>query len=85
MRVSLTPRARPPRGRKRTTVRLRTLTLTLGAGDTRLLRPRVSVRQARSLTRALRGRRGLVATVQVQAAASVGAPTAVSRQYQATR
>ena len=84
LRVSVTTRARPRRGHRRTTVQLRPLTVTLAAGDTRLLRPRVSVRQARSLTRALRGRRGLIATVQVQADAAAGAPTAVSREYRAT-
>jgi hypothetical protein len=59
--------------------------LSLPAGETRLLRLRVSSAQARVLTRALRGRRGLLATVQVQAEASAGAPTTVSRQYRATR
>jgi sugar lactone lactonase YvrE len=85
VRVSLTPRARPPRGRRRVTVQLRGLTATLGAGDTRLLRPQVTRQQARSLDRALRGRRGLVATVQVQAEASAGSPSSVSRQYRVTR
>jgi tripartite motif-containing protein 71 len=84
LRVTITPRARPPRRRKRTTVQLRALTVTLAAGDTRLLRPRVSVRQARSLRRALRGRRGLLATVQVQAEAPAGAPTGLTREYRAT-
>jgi DNA-binding beta-propeller fold protein YncE len=85
VRVTLTPSARAPRGRKRTTVSLRTIRVTLRAGDTRLVRPRVSRSQARTLSRALRGRRGLGATVTVQADASVGAPTTVSREYRATR
>jgi tripartite motif-containing protein 71 len=84
VRVSLVPRARPPRGRKRVTVNLRSLELTLHAGQDRLLRPRVSRAQARQLTRALRGRKGLTATVSVSAAAAAGAPTTVSRDYQAT-
>ncbi|MEA2179692.1 MAG: tripartite motif-containing protein 71, partial [Solirubrobacteraceae bacterium] len=85
VRVSLTPTARPPKGRKRVTVNLRELSVTLPAGDSRLLRPQVSGAQARSLSRALRGRRGLSATVSVQADASVGSPTTVSREYKATR
>jgi sugar lactone lactonase YvrE len=85
VRVSLTPTARAPKGRKRVTVNLRTISVTLQAGATRLLRPAVSRAQARSLSRALRGRRGLSATVSVQADASVGSPTTVSREYRATR
>jgi hypothetical protein len=49
-----------------------------------LLRPRVSMAQARTLRRALRGHRGLSATVSVTATASVGSPTTVSREYRAT-
>jgi hypothetical protein len=85
VRVSLTPRAKPPRGRKRVTVSLRTIELTLQAGQDRLLRPRVSRRQARQLSRALRGRKGLTATVSVSAEAAAGAPTTVSQDYKATR
>ena len=67
------------------TVNLRTIELTLQAGQDRLLRPRVSSRQARQLSRALRGRKGLTATVSVSAEASAGAPTTVSQDYRATR
>jgi hypothetical protein len=84
VRVSLTPRARPPKGHKRVTVNLRTIELTLQAGQDRLLRPAVSRAQARQLTRALRGRKGLTATVSVSAEAAAGAPTTVSRDVQAT-
>jgi sugar lactone lactonase YvrE len=85
VRVTLTPTARAPRVRKRTTVRLRTIEVDLPGGESRLLRPRVSNAQARTLLRALRGRRGLAATVSVEAEASTGSPTTVSRQYRATR
>jgi sugar lactone lactonase YvrE len=81
VRVSLTPRARPPKGRKRLTVNLRTVKLKLQGGDSRLVRVKVSRAQARSLSRALRGRRGLTASVSVEADASVGSPTTVSREY----
>ena len=57
------------------TVNLRSIELTLQAGQDRLLRPKVSRAQARQLTRALRGRKGLTATVSVSAAAAAGAPT----------
>ena len=70
VRVALTPTARPPRGRKRTTVRLRTIEVTLPAGESRLLRPRVSRRagthavagpagSARALRDRLRAGRGV--------------------------
>jgi tripartite motif-containing protein 71 len=85
VRVSLTPRARPRKGHKRTTVNLRSVKLKLQAGDNRLLRVRVSRAQARSLSRALRGRRGLTASVSVEAEAAAGSPTTVSRDYKATR
>jgi sugar lactone lactonase YvrE len=85
VRASLTPQARPPRGRKRVTVNLRAVNVTLQGGDSRLLRLRVSRAQARTVSRALRGRRGLSATVTVEAEASAGAPTTVSREYRATR
>jgi len=85
VRVGLTTRSRPPRGHKRVTVTLRPAKATLQAGQSRILRPRVSSRQARQLSRALHGRKGLTATVSVSAAASAGAPTTVSRDYEATR
>jgi tripartite motif-containing protein 71 len=85
VRVAITPRARPPRGRKRTTVKLRTVSINLEGGDSRLLRLRVSARQARSLTRALRGRRGLTASVTIEAEAAAGSPTTVSQEYRGTR
>jgi tripartite motif-containing protein 71 len=84
LRVSLTPRSRPAKGHRRVTVNLRSIELTLQAGQDRLLRPKVSRAQARQLTRALRGRKGLTATVSVSAAAAAGAPTTVSRDYEAT-
>jgi sugar lactone lactonase YvrE len=85
VRVSLTPRARPPKRHKRTTVNLRSVKLELQAGESRLVRIRVSRAQARSVSRALRGRRGLTASVSVEAEASAGSPTTVSREYKATR
>jgi tripartite motif-containing protein 71 len=83
--VTVTPRAAPPRKRKRVSVTLRPVKVTLAAGDSRILRAAVSRTQARSLSRALRGRRGLLANVRVEATASVGAPTTVSQQVRATR
>jgi tripartite motif-containing protein 71 len=85
VRVTLTPSARPPKGRKRVTVALRTVTRTLDAGQSVLLRLSATRTQSRAITRALRGRRGLTATVSVQAEASAGSPTTLSQQYRATR
>jgi len=85
VRGSLAPQARPPRGRRRTSVNLPTIRATVRGGETRLLRLRVSRAQARRLGRALRGRRALSATVTVQAEATVGEPTTVSRDLRGRR
>jgi DNA-binding beta-propeller fold protein YncE len=81
--VRIAPRARPAKGRKLVTIKL-TTTASIAAGDTAVVRLRLSDRQARSLTRALRGRRGLQADVQVVATASVGQPTTVTQRLSAT-
>jgi DNA-binding beta-propeller fold protein YncE len=73
------------RSRKRgARVTLRLGSRSLAAGRTTLLRPALSARDARRLRRALRGRRGLVATVRVTARASASASTVVTRRYTVT-
>lgn len=86
--VKLTPRGKPAgRGKKRrrpVSVTTRRLTVALPAGETRVVRPRLSSRQVRGLRRALRGRRGLAASVQATATATVGAPTTVTQSLNVT-
>ncbi len=83
--ATLTPRAVPPRKHKRVTITLRTVKASLAAGQTKVLRPTLTLTEARRLTKALRGRHGLDVNVQVSAAASTGEPTAVTKRLNATR
>jgi hypothetical protein len=72
--ATLTPRAAPRRGR-RATVTLRRVRRTLPAGESAVVRLTVSKTGVRRLRRALRGRRGLVANVELTATAAAGQPT----------
>lgn len=81
--VTLTPRATPPRGQRRVVVRLRGPRVTVQAGETRIVRVRVSAAQATRLRRALRGLTGMNAEISVTAAAAVGEPTTVARRVPA--
>jgi DNA-binding beta-propeller fold protein YncE len=78
--AALTPRARPPKGRRPVTVALGALKRTIPAGESAIVRLRLSSAGARRLRRALRGRRGLVARVQLTATAAAGPPTVVDRR-----
>jgi hypothetical protein len=78
--AALTPRARPPKGRRAVTVALGAVKRTIPAGESAIVRLRLSSAGARRLRRALRGRRGLVARVQLTATAAAGPPTVVDRR-----
>ena len=67
------------------TVALATVKLTLGAGDTKIVRPTLSKANARRLVKALRGRRGLEVNVQIAAQATTGEPAQVTKRVSATR
>lgn len=82
--VTLTPRAKPPKKAKRVVLKLRGAKVSVPAGETRIVRVRLSRSEASRLRKALRGRSGLTANVDVTASASVGAPTTVTRQLRAT-
>jgi tripartite motif-containing protein 71 len=82
--ASLRQAAKPRRGHRRATARLSTRRATLPAGETRILRLALKASTARRLRRALRGRRGLLTTVQITATASAGEPTALTRRLQTT-
>jgi tripartite motif-containing protein 71 len=82
--ATLTPRARPRRGRRAVTVTLAQVTRDIAAGESGVIRLTVSRAQVRRLRRALRGRRGLVVRVQLTAAAAAGEPTTVERTLNVT-
>ena len=82
--ATLTPRSKPPRGRRRVTVSLATVKREIPAGESGIVRLALSDAKARRLRRALRGRRGLVAQVQLTATAAAGEPTVVDRRLNVT-
>jgi DNA-binding beta-propeller fold protein YncE len=81
---SLTQRSAPRKGHKRVTVKLGAQKLEVPAGETTLVRLAVSRTSVARLRKALRGRRGLVATIQVTATASAGEPSEIARRLQAS-
>jgi DNA-binding beta-propeller fold protein YncE len=83
--ATLTPAAAPPRRKKRVVVTLRAAKSDVPAGESAILRPVLTSKQAASLRKALRGRRRLVAEVQVVATAAVGAPTTLTQRLAVTR
>jgi tripartite motif-containing protein 71 len=83
--ATVTPAASPPRKHRRVTVALATVKLTLPAGETKIVRPALSVKKARQLVKALRGRRVLKVNVQVAATATTGEPTTITKRLHATR
>jgi tripartite motif-containing protein 71 len=78
--ATLTPRARPPKGRRAVTVKLAAVKRPIPAGESAIVRLGLSNRDAARLRRALRGRHGLVARVQLTATAAAGPPTVVDRR-----
>jgi DNA-binding beta-propeller fold protein YncE len=78
--ATLTPRARPPKGRKAVTVALKAAKRTIPAGESAIVRLTLSNSGAKRLRRALRGRRGLLARVQLTATAAAGPPTVVDQR-----
>jgi len=82
--ATLTPRARPPKGRRAVTVKLAPVKRPIPAGESAVVRLALSDRDAARLRRALRGRHGLVARVQLTAAAAAGPPTAVDQRLAVT-
>jgi tripartite motif-containing protein 71 len=82
--ATLAPSARPPKGRRAVVLTLPTLKVPIPAGDAKVVRLVVGDAQARRLRKALRGRRGLVAALQVTATAAAGQPTVVARDLKLT-
>jgi streptogramin lyase len=84
VRLSVVVSLKPRSGTSRPSVRLSFSPVSLGAGRTVTLRPRLSVAGVRRLAKALRGRRGLVADVAVTATPDSGAPTIVTKRLSVT-
>ncbi len=78
--AKLTPRS----GKHKPTVTLRQAATSLPAGRTITIRPRLAVGDLHRLTKALKGRRGLVADLRVTATTSDSAPTVVTRRLNLT-
>jgi tripartite motif-containing protein 71 len=82
--ATVAPRARPRKGHKPVSEIIRTVTMTVPAGESRIVRLTLSRAKARHLQRALGARIGLVVTVQLTATAAVGAPTELTSRLPAT-
>jgi DNA-binding beta-propeller fold protein YncE len=82
--ATLTPTAKPPRGKKTVTATFKAVKLPLPAADTRVVRLALSGADAARLRKALRGRRGLVAGLELTATAAAGQPTVVSKELKVT-
>jgi hypothetical protein len=82
--AAVTPRAKPPRGHKSVSVTLAKVRLTIPAGETRILRLGLSRAGVSRLRKALAGRLGLAATIQLAATATAGEPTDVTKRLPLT-
>jgi tripartite motif-containing protein 71 len=81
---TLTQRGKPRKGHRRATAKLGAQKVALPAGDTKIVRLALSRTSVRRLRKALRGRVGLVATIQVTAKASAGEPSEITKRLQAS-
>jgi DNA-binding beta-propeller fold protein YncE len=81
---TLTQRGKPRKGHKRATAKLGAHKVVLPAGETKIVRLALSRASVSRLRKALRGRRGLVATIQVTATASAGEPSEITKRLQAS-
>ncbi|HEX4363415.1 MAG TPA: NHL repeat-containing protein [Solirubrobacteraceae bacterium] len=80
---TLTERDKPKKRKRAVSVTLSTATAKLQAADSKIVRVPISRRQVARLRKAMKGRRGLTVTLQVEATADAGDPTTVSRSLMA--
>lgn len=80
---TLTERNKPRKRKRAFSVSLRPAKVELAAGDSRIVRVRLTRTQVARLRRAMRARRALTLTLQVEATADAGEPTTVSRSLTA--
>jgi tripartite motif-containing protein 71 len=82
--ATATPAASPPRKKRRVTVALAKVVIALPAGESKILRPALSKTKAQQLSKALRGRRAVKVNVQIEASATTGEPTTITKRLTAT-
>ena len=82
--VTIVQRGKPAKGKKPATAIIAPLTVTVPGGQSLLVRPALTKIAAAKLRKALKGRKGLSATVSVTAAAPVGTPTTVTNRLDAS-
>ena len=83
-KVSIVVKLTPKAGKKKPSVALSFSPQSLPAGKTITVRPRLSVAALHKLTKAMKGKRALVADVQVTAEAAHSAPAVVTRRLNVT-
>jgi DNA-binding beta-propeller fold protein YncE len=80
---TLTERTKPRKRKRAFSVSLRPAIAKLPAGESKIVRVKLTRTQVRRLRRAMKARRGLTVTLQVEATADAGEPTTVSRSLTA--
>jgi len=80
---TLTERNKPRKRKRAFSVSLRPAIVKLPAGESKIVRVKLTRTQIARLRRAMKGRRGLTVTLQVEATADAGEPTTVSRSLTA--
>jgi tripartite motif-containing protein 71 len=81
--VRLTERNKPRKRKRAFSLSLRPASVKLAAGESKIVRVRLTRTQVARLRRAMKARRGLIVTLQVEATADAGEPTTVSRSLTA--
>jgi tripartite motif-containing protein 71 len=79
----LTERNKPRRRKRAFSVSLRPTIVTLAAGESKIVRVKLTRAQVARLRRAMKRRRSLTATLQIEATADAGEPTTISRSLTA--
>ncbi len=82
--ATLTERSKPRKRKKAFSVSLRPVTVKLPAGETKIVRLKLSRTQVKGLRGALGRRKGMTLTLQLVATADAGDPTTVTRRVLAT-
>jgi DNA-binding beta-propeller fold protein YncE len=81
--ATLTERDKPRKRKRAVSISLRPVTTRLQAAESKIVRVKISRTQVAKLRKAMKRRRGLTVTLQVQATADAGDPTTVSRSLTA--
>jgi len=81
---TLTERTKPKNRKRRFSISLRRVTVELRAADTKIVRIKLTRTQVARLRKAMKQRRGLTVTLQIEATADAGDPTTVNRSLTAS-